>query len=590
MTAGAGIPVTRRLAAILAVDVVGYSRMMREDETGTLSALRGVWDTIFNPSVVGHRGRIVKMLGDGALVEFGSAVDAVECAVAVQKGMAERNDVGSGGKAISFRIGINLGDIVIDGTDIFGDGVNIAARLEGRAPAGGVLISESVHAQVKGKTAFAFADGGEITLKNIEQPMRVWIWGAAGPGPEKDHVAHTAFSPASRKPSIAVLPFLNIGNDPEQEFFADGLVEDILTRLSKLTGLTVIARNSSFAYKGRNVDVRQVAREFGVRYVLEGSVRKAGNRIRITAQLIDASTGSHVWADRYDRGVDDIFAVQDEITLTLATEMQVRLTEGEQARLRYTTTDNVDAWNLWVEGLAYYRGPVTAEHQANAVRCWEKALALDPRSAPLNAMLGFAHFASARFGWWDDRETSLGKAQAYVDRTLAIDPQNSDAYRALAGILLVKSRFDEAVAAARKSVALSPNHPDSLMLTAYVLASSGHAPEALAFVERAMALSPRYPPDYLGQLGNVFRLCRRPEEAAAAFRAYHAQSPGFGLADLLMIQEQASDIDAAKETAAHLLAARPKFTVGGWLRTQFRSDKEQMERDLASLRAAGIPE
>ena len=320
-----------------------------------------------------------------------------------------------------FRIGINLGDIVIEGDDIFGDGVNVAARLEGQAPQGGILVSDVVHAQVAGKVGVAFADGGEIKLKNIERPLRVWRWQGDGAAPAAAHGQATA-APAD-KPSIAVLPFSVMSADPEQEFFADGLVEDILTTLSKLSGLSVIARNSSFVYKGRAVDVRQVARELGVRYVLEGTVRKAGSRIRISAQLIDAASGVHIWADRFDRGIDDIFAVQDEITMTLATEMQVRLTEGEQARLRYTTTTNVEAWNLWVQGLNLYRSRVSRETNIQVRRFWEKALALDPGSASLNAMLGFIHFADARFGWCGRPRAAIAKAEAYAERALAIDPE-----------------------------------------------------------------------------------------------------------------------------------------------------------------------
>ncbi len=574
--------VTRRLAAILAADVVGYSRMMGEDESGTLATLKHLWGDVFKPAVAGHRGRVVKMMGDGALVEFGSAVDAVECAIAVQEALGA-----SHGGGVRLRIGINLGEIVIEGGDIFGDGVNVAARLEGQAPEGGVLISDAVHMQVHGKVPRTFVDRGEIPLKNISRPVRAWSWGGEGAATASRHATRSA---PTEKPSIAVLPFTVMSNDPEQEFFADGLVEDILTTLAKLSGLTVIARNSSFAYKGRAIDVREVAGELGVRYVLEGSVRKSGSRIRITAQLIDAATGAHKWAERFDRSVDDIFAVQDEITLTLATEMQVQLTEGEQARLRYTTTSNVEAWSLWVEGLKFYHGPVTGESQIRAQQCWQKALALDPNSAPLNAMIGFTYFAAARFGWWEDRETSLRKSQAYVDRALAIDPENPDAHRTAAGILLVRRRFDEAVAAARKVVAFAPSHPDGLMFSAFVLACSGHAPEAIGLIQKAIKLSPTHPANYFGQLGNAYRLGGRNEEAVQAFRAYNARSPGFGLADIVMIEEQAGDIDAARKTAAELMAARPDFTVSSWIDTQFRSDTAQMERDAASLRAAGVPE
>jgi adenylate cyclase len=291
--------ITRRLAAILAADVVGYSRMMGADEAGTVAALRHIWSETFNPAVAAYHGRIVKTMGDGALVEFGSAIDAVECAVAVQRAMAQRNQ--SAEPRFEFRIGINLGDIIIDGDDILGDGVNIAARLESQAPHGGILASDVVHAQVHGKVGVTFADAGEIRLKNIERPQHVWRWDGNGAAPSAP--AAVRHAPAD-KPSIAVLPFTVMSHDAEQEFFADGLVDDILTTLSKLSGLDVIARNSSFIYKGRAVDVRQVGRELGVRYVLEGSVRKAGNRIRITAQLIDAATGAHIWADRFDRSFD----------------------------------------------------------------------------------------------------------------------------------------------------------------------------------------------------------------------------------------------------------------------------------------------
>jgi adenylate cyclase len=577
--------ITRRLAAILAADVVGYSRMMGADEAGTVAALRHIWSETFNPAVAAYHGRIVKTMGDGALVEFGSAIDAVECAVAVQRAMAQRNQ--SAEPRFEFRIGINLGDIIIDGDDILGDGVNIAARLESQAPHGGILASDVVHAQVHGKVGVTFVDAGEIRLKNIERPQHVWRWDGNGAAPSAP--AAVRHAPAD-KPSIAVLPFTVMSHDAEQEFFADGLVDDILTTLSKLSGLDVIARNSSFTYKGRAVDVRQVGRELGVRYVLEGSVRKAGNRIRITAQLIDAGSGAHLWAERYDRDIDDIFAVQDEITLTLATEMQVHFTEGEQARLRYTTTTNVQAWNLWIQGLNYNRGPVTGENQMHARRCWEKALALDPDSAPLNGQLAFMHFADARFGWWEERDTAVRKAEEYIERALAIDAENPDAHRAVAGLLLMRSEFAAAVVAARRAVELAPNLSDVLMFASFVLQCSGHFAEAVALIERAIALSPKYPPNYLGQLGNAYRLSGRMDDALAAFRSYNARSPGFGLVDMVMLHEQAGRPDEARAAARQLLAERPGFTVSAWIRTQMRCDTEQLAADIASLRAVGLPE
>jgi adenylate cyclase len=326
----------RRLAAILAADVVGYSRLMGIDEAGTLKRLKTLRRGLIDPAIAAHAGRIVKLMGDGVLVEFGSAVDAVACAIEIQQHVREHDTGGSEADPIQFRIGINVGDIIIEDDDIFGDGVNIAARIESVAAPGGVSPSEDAWRQVQGKVPAKFVDGGEQSLKNIAHPVRVYRVelggeGTAPPAASSSQPVATVSS-VPNKPSIAVLPFQNMSGDPEQDYFCDGLVEDIITTLSKLAGLRVIARNSSFVYKGRAVDIREAANQLGVRYVLEGSVRKSGNRIRITAQFIDANDGAHVWAERYDRALDDIFAVQDEITLVLATEMQVKLTDGEQAR------------------------------------------------------------------------------------------------------------------------------------------------------------------------------------------------------------------------------------------------------------------
>ena len=577
----------RRLAAILAADIVGYSRLIGADEAGTLAALRAVWTDQFNPAVAAHRGRIVKTMGDGALIEFASAVDAVECAVAIQKAMASRNASRPEGEPLEFRIGVNLGDIVIDGDDIFGDGVIVAARLEGEAPRGGILVSDAVHGQVKGKTGVAFTNAGELRLKNIAAPVEAWSW--AGDGPAAC-VPEGARAVASDVPSIAVLPFSNMSGDPEQEFFADGLVEDIITTLSKLAGLRVIARNSSFVYKGRAVDVREAARHLGVRYVLEGSVRKSANRIRITAQLIDAGNGLHVWAERYDRSIDDIFAVQDEITLVLATEMQVKLTEGEQARLRYTTTSDVEAWTHWVRGLSYYRQAVTNENSAAALACWQRALALDPTSAVLNAMIGLEHCSDARFGWRDDRETALGKARGYARRALELDPDNAEAHVTASLVALQEGRYDAAADHVRKAVQIAPGSADAATFACSVLAFAGWPAEAVAHGERAMTLSPNYPAYYLGMLGNAYRLAGRLEEAITAFKAFHARNPGFGLVDLVLAYRQTGRPEEAARAAEQLVSVRRNFTIAGWADTQFiRADRAGLDAEIAALRAAGLP-
>jgi adenylate cyclase len=458
---------------------------MELDEAGTLAALKQRRREVLGPLVTQHNGRVVKLMGDGVLVEFSSAVDAVECAIELQKGFAAANQGLSEARRIVWRVGINLGDVVVEGSDLYGDGVNVAARLETLADPGSIFVSRSVYDQVKRKLACGFDELGPRAVKNIAEPVHVYRVRHDHNEPKHESL------PLPTKPSIPVLPFSVMSTDPEQGFFADGLVEDILTTLAKLSGLSVIARHSSFAYKGRAVDVRQVARELGVRFVLEGSVRKASSRIRITAQLIDATTGIHIWADRFDRSINDIFAVEDEITLTLATEMQVRLTEGEQARLRYTTTTNVEAWSLWIEGLNHNRRPDTTDSHVQARRCWEKALALDPGSAVLNAMLSDVHYSDARHGWTgEDRETALKKAEAYLARALAIDPENPDAHRSASGILLLKSRFNEAAAAARKAAKFGPNMADVLVFGGFVLTCCGSAAEGVGQIERVFCAKP----------------------------------------------------------------------------------------------------
>ena len=577
--------VERRLAAVLAADVVGYSRLMASDEEGTLARLNALRRQFLEPTIAEHRGRIVKRTGDGLLIEFGSAIDATRCAVQTQQGMAKRNENVPADQRIDIRIGIHIGDIIVEEGDIFGDGVNVAARLEGIAQPGGISISEDAWRQVQGKVTANFVDTGEQRLKNIPRPVRVYCLKLDGEGATEPAAAPL---PSPEQPSIAVLPFQNMSGDLEQDHFCDGLVEDIITTLSKLAGLRVIARNSSFVYKGRSVDVREAAKQLGVRHILVGSVRKSGNRIRASVQLIDAKDGAHVWAERYDRSIEDIFAIQDEITLILATEMQVRLTEGEQARLRYTTTSNVEAWTYWVQGLSYHHQAIAKENQSSARLCWEKALALDPTSAALNAMLGFIHCLDARFGWWDDREAAIVKARSYADRALELDPNNADGHIALGVLCLLKERYDEAVSHTRKAVQLAPGSADIANLAGFILALSGCPEEALVLAQKSIALSPNHPTLYLGVLGNAYRLSGQIEEAIAAFEAYNARSPGFGLADLVIAYQENGQPEKSKDAARRLLLARRDFTIAAWLKTQVRRDKARLEADVAALRTAGL--
>ena len=580
-----------RLVAILAADAAGYSRLMADDEAATVAALDAA-RAVFRKWSESHQGRVVDTAGDSVLAIFALATGAVSSALAIQRELDAASRAVREDRRMRFRIGVHLGEIIekADGT-VYGDGVNIAARLQALAEPGGIAVSDSVRNAVRAKLGASFADLGEQRVKNIAEPLRAFrVTPAGGEAPERRSPVPESKPSPSDAPSIAVLPFDNISGDPEQEFFADGLVEDIITTLSKLSGLLVIARNSSFVYKGKAVDVRAVAKELGVRYVLEGSVRKAGNRIRVTAQLIDARSGSHVWAERYDRQLDDIFSIQDEITLILATEMQVKLTEGEQARLRYTTTGNVEAWTHWTQGLAHYRtGVPTKEGVGKARPYWEKALALDPGSATLNAMLGFLCYVDARMGLWDERDTALAKGRAYVEKALALDPDDTDAYMVSGLLLMLQMRHAEAVGHARKSVELAPGSADAAVFACFVLASAGFAEEAVVQIEKAMTLCPRYPPNYLGHLGNAYRLAGRIDDAIAAFKEYGRRSPGFGLFDLVIAYQQQGRTEQAREAAARILAARPNSTVEAWASTQFRSDAALVAAEMAALRAAGLP-
>jgi adenylate cyclase len=378
---------TRRLAAILAADVAGYSRLMGADEEGTLERLKALRRELLDPKIAEHHGRIVKTTGDGMLVEFASVVDAVRCAVEVQQAMSER-DIGAGpDNRIELRIGINLGDVIVEGDDLYGDGVNIAARIEALADAGGVFVSNTVHDQVRDRLPFVFEDLGEQQVKNIARPVRVYRVRDAGAAKSPSALAPPAL-PLPDKPSIAVLPFQNLTGDTEQDYFVDGIVEEITTAISRLPWLFVIARNSSFTYKGQAVDVKQVARELGVRYVLEGSVRRAANRVRIAGQLIDTTSGAHIWADRFDSAIDDIFELQDQVASSVVGAIEPKLRASEIDRAVRKPTDSLDAYNLHLRALAQFH-KYTEEGIREALSLVKRALAIDPSYAPPAAMVGF---------------------------------------------------------------------------------------------------------------------------------------------------------------------------------------------------------
>lgn len=547
----------------------------------------------FSEIIARYSGVAHEIRGDALVAEFARASDAICASLIFQSDNAAHIEELRDQVRPLVRVGIAMGEVVIADNTVTGEGIVLAQRLEQLAEPGGVCIQGAAHETVPKRLPFDYEDLGERELKGFDKPIKAYAVrlrpGEAVPESETPAQLKTATLKEPDTPSIAVLPFTTMSDDPEQVFFADGLVEDIITTLSKLAGLRVIARNSTFVYKEQAIDIRDVAKQLDVRYVLEGSVRKSASRIRITAQLIDARSGSHVWAERYDRTIDDIFAVQDEITLVLATEMQVNLTEGEQARLHYTTTSNVEAWTHWVEGLSYYRQAVTKENAARVLECWNRALELDPNSAALNAMVGFKHYSDARFSWWDDRETALGKARRYADRALELDPENSAA-NITAGLgLLMEDRYDDAVSHIRKAVQVAPGSADAATFACFILAFSGFSEEAVVHGERAMTLSPNYPGYYLGILGNAYRLAGRFEEAISAFKTFNARNAGFGLTDLVIIYQQNGRPEEAKQTAEQLLSVRRDFTISAWKNTQFHADKKILEADIKALQDAGLP-
>ena len=450
--------VQRRLAAILAADVVGYSRLMGKDETGTLSALKQHRAGLIDPSIAEHRGRIVKLMGDGVLVEFASIVDAVECAVGIQHGMIKRNADTPENDQITFRIGINLGDIIIDDDDIYGDGVNVAARLEGEADPGGICISGDAYRQVVGKIDYIFEDLGERNLKNIAEPVKAYRW--------RDEIAAIAAlsqsdqaSVPDGEPSIAVLAFNNMSGDPEQEYFSDGIAEDIITDMSKVSGLFVIARNSSFTYKGQSVNLKRVASELGVNFILEGSVRKAANKVRVTAQLVDVTNGGHVWADRYDRDLDDIFAIQDDITRNIVEALKVELDLGDQAHPSSPRTTNMEAFDLQLRGRRLLSG-FTPDGFAEAAQLFERSIELDPAYVSAYPGLALTHFISFTNGWNGATEKSLEIGIQNAEKAVEIDPTEPEAYWALALGRFWQHNIEDALSAIDKGVALGPNHAE----------------------------------------------------------------------------------------------------------------------------------
>jgi adenylate cyclase len=574
----------RRLAAILAADVAGYSRLMGNDEEGTLAELKACRRELIDPKLHEHRGRIVKTTGDGALVEFASAVDAVRCAIEIQRSMAERNAAIPETHRIEFRIGINVGDIIIDEGDIYGDGVNIAARVESLASPGAICLSEDAYKQVKTKLTLDANDLGEQQLKNIAQPVRVFGIRVDGP------VAHQGPSLPDR-PSIAVLPFQNMSGDSDQDYFCDGVVEDIITGLSRIKWLFVIARNSSFIYKGRVIDVKQVGRELGVRYVLEGSLRKSADRVRVTAQLIDAATGAHVWAERYDRKYDDIFALQDEITLSVVGAIEPNLRLAEIERVKRKRPDSLDAYDLVLQAQpdVFSRMPQRATHALPLV---QRALALDPSYALAHAYAAESyHTLFLRGGLNEEnRRASIRHAEAAIAHG-----QDDAPALAFAGFIMGMDKHDRPAAFATfdAALAVSPSSALTYILGSVVFALAGDAEKAIEWANRGLRLSPfdPYRASAYGALSfGHFQRDRYQESADAARKAIQA-APGFSVCYMALTAPlvRLGLLNEAKVAATQLLELQPNFRCSIHLHNigcvpSFAGPFSE------ALRAAGLPE
>ncbi|MFT5115117.1 MAG: adenylate cyclase [Parasphingorhabdus sp.] len=581
----------RRLSAILAVDVAGYSLLMGDDEVGTLAAMKVTWSEYFDPAVAKYQGRIIKKMGDGALVEFASAVDAVDCAIAIQNSMLTYNEAGAHDKPIEFRIGVNVGDIVVDDDDIFGDGVNIAARLEGQAPRTGVLISDSVYTQLQGESRQDFVTVGELQLKNIKVPVKAWSWGGkaslielpvkpfltrawlvmglsilvvviAGlgfwfqpwqPDRERADPANMAYS-LPEKPSIAVLPFDNLSADKDQEYFSDGVTEDIITDLSKISGLFVIARNSSFSYKNQAVKISQVAEELGVSYVLEGSVRRVGDQIRINAQLIDAISGGHIWADRYDGNATDIFALQDRITSTIVKELSIQLLVQEQDILASKETNVAAAYDLFLIGNAHFQ-TTSLESFAKAKEAFEKAVTLDPEYSRAWAQLARLYIKSSWRGFAEELELDLEIVPDLLEK--ALQKPTPEAYEAQIGWLSNQTRTAEIQSIIEQLSILDPNYAGTYNWRGILAAFDGQPELAINYSKTALRLDPNSSSTLILlarfniQLARNSVALRLLEQA----RALQPDDPGY-LADLAAANALLGRIDEAKKTAGQLIETR----------------------------------
>ncbi len=628
---GQGV-VRRKLVAIFYADVAGYSRLTGVDEEGTHRTLSASLDFIAQ-TIEERGGTVIHYAGDAVLADFASVMVAVESAVAIQHELAKRNREVEQTRRLLYRIGINLGDVIVDRGDIYGDGVNIAARLESLADPGGICVSAKVRDEVGHKLDLVFEDMGEQKVKNIAQPVRAYRlspapasrsarprknmpltrrWAVAAavfvllaaaavgllwlePWVPPDRVAsreNMAF-PLPDRPSIAVLPFDNLSSNPNHAYFADGITEDIITTLSRIRALFVIARNSTFVYKGKPVKVQRVAEDLGVRYVLEGSVQRASDKVRITAQLVDALTGKHLWAERYDRRIDDLFALQDEITHNIALALQIKLTEGEQARVWRESAGSIEAWNLLRQGTDLMYRFAKLEN-ARAREFFAEAASMEPRSAVAHVLFGWTHWMDAQFGWSDSEERSVERALAAAKKARSLDDSVPDVHALLGALALIMGDGDAAVAAGEKAVDLNPNHATNTALLGMILHNSGRPGKAVARLKAAMRLSPYYPNWFLAELAWSYLKSGEPKEAADAFKRYLERGSesdprsrvrmGLALAlDKLGHEKQ------ARAVVAKALVDSPNLTTSFFVLASPEKNHAATQDRAATLRRLGLP-
>jgi len=584
--------VSRRLAAILAADVVGYSRLIRSDEEGTLARLRAIRDELIDPSIARHDGRIVKTMGDGVLIEFPSVVDAVRSAVEVQQSVAAREADVPEDHRIVFRVGINLGDVVIDGDDIHGDGVNVAARLEGLADPGGLCVSGAVYDQVRDRVDLTFEDLGEQEVKNINRPIRAWRWASDTSTMASGRATADKPPPLPDKPSIVVLPFDNMSGEMsgevEQDYFADGLTEDIITELSRFQTFFVIARHSAFVYKGKPVKVQDVGRELGVHYVVGGSVRKAGKRLRVVVRLIEAASGNHIWAERYDIDLTDIFDIQDEVTRSIVAAIPGRLASADLDRVKRKRPESMAAYDYTLRGKMHHHR-ATKEDNAEALRLLDKAIELDPEFAEAYAWMSCTYGQALLRGFGDDKEELFARDVEAAEKALSLDENNIETQWIMCELHMMGARLEPAELHHQKAFALNPNDPRIVAQRGELMTWLGRPAEGADWARQAMRLDPYDAAGRAHLLGRALFVARRYADAIEAFK--QVRVPRYGHhAEIAACYAQLGSDEKAKLHAGEVLRLKPDFSIADHVQGLPFKESRDREHHRDGLRKAGLPE